>query len=186
MADSQLWPLCPLPPHQHLKKRMTWKRECTRVALPKETRHLDPQPTIRTAGDQAEDKTEGSWIERVRKELSKREVGTSSDRDRVCLSLPPACCRGLPTFAGCSSQHQLEFPKLCLGHLPECGGHSPLHIGLAAISCVSGIKQNPSVARGQAAPLLLPRSQQALMALLGLCLMCTRVLEHLLQHLALS
>lgn len=88
-------------------------------------------------------------------------VKTSSDRDRVCLSLPPACCRGLPIFAGCSSQHQLEFPELCLGYPPECGGHSPPHVGLATISWVSGVKQNPSVAGGHAAPCMLPIFQQA-------------------------
>lgn len=96
MADSQLWPLCPLPPHQHLKKRMTWKRECTRVALPKETSHLDPQPTIRTAGDQAEDKTEGSWTERVRKGLSKREVGLVLTGTGCVSPCPQPAAEGCP------------------------------------------------------------------------------------------
>lgn len=93
-----------------------------------------------------------------------REVRTRSDRDRVCLSLAPACCRGLLTFAGYSSQHLLKLQKLCLGHGPECRGHAPLPCWTGAISW--------SQRRGSPNPCS-PHLSKPLLALLGSYHMCT-------------
>lgn len=149
--NGQLWSLCPFLPAK------TWKRECMSAALPGGGGRPAPQPAIRTARHHAEVKN--------KMELG-RGLGRGCRRERSELVLTGARCVSpcpQPAAGGCphSLDALLKLQKLCLECPQVQRSFPPLNVGLTTISWVSGKNQNPYVARGQAAPPLLPRAQLA-------------------------